>query len=74
MTEENKILVANYENYKNIYLNVKNGINEMDIEIQDGEVEFEVEIDLCYGSARERFHIPLYKLKEMINKYEEITK
>ena len=74
MTEENEILVSNYETYKNVSINIKNGINEMDIEIQDGEVEFEVEIDLCYGSARERFYIPLNKLKEMINKYEEIMK
>jgi hypothetical protein len=46
----------------------------MEIEIDDSGVYFEVELDLSYGSVRDDFRISLDKLKELINKYEELTK
>jgi hypothetical protein len=74
MNEENEILVTDFENCKRASLNLGDARNNMEIEIDDSGVYFEVELDLCYGSARDEFRISLDKLKELINKYEELTK
>lgn len=74
MTDKNEILVNDFEDWKHVSLSIGDSRDNIDIEINDGDVEFDVEIDLCYGSATKLFRIPLDKLKEMINKYEEITR